>query len=353
MARLGPLLGAIVKIRWRTLLGRGSAEITGEVLLLLAAGLVAERFLKYLPELPVVWVWMGLAMFWLGMSWGREGVPGQFPLTWQDRMVVRVAELVVNPLSWVLVFVTGRVSGWGLGLILLAGVEWPTWRRGKRVSAGPSRWPALLRKDLRAAVRLFDTALAAVIVLMFVAYAVREVNMAVEAAWIVPVVVALSNSTIALNAFGTDTGTGFDRYSLLPLTGREILWSKTVSLAVLVGAQLGLVTVATVWRLGWETGLMVGVEGLSLLLVLAAWGAWVSVWVPFPLKPYRFADGGSVWAGLVAFALCLGPGMAAARGDWRVRLLVMAMAGTVCWAMLGVAGQRLEAGRERMRERLP
>lgn len=342
-----------MKIRWRTLLGRGSAEITGEVLLLLAAALVAERFLKYLPEFPVGWVWAGLALCWLGMSWGREGVPGQFPLTRADRSVVRAVELAVNPLSWILVFVTWRVSGWGLGLILLASVEWPTWRRGKRVSAGPSWWPALLRKDLRAAVRLFDTALAGVIVLMFVAYAVRESNMAVEAAWIVPVVVALSNSTIALNAFGTDNGTGFDRYLLLPLTGREILWSKTVSLAVLVGGQLGLVAVATAWRLGWAAGLVVGVEGLSLLLVLAGWGAWVSVWVPFPLKAYRFADGGSVWAGLVAFALCLGPGMAAARGDWWVRWLVIAMAGAVCWAMLGLAGRRLEVGRERIRERLP
>ncbi|MCX6606657.1 MAG: hypothetical protein NTV52_24145, partial [Acidobacteria bacterium] len=65
MARLGPLLSAIVKIRWRTLLGRGSAEITGEVLLLLAAALVAERFRKYLPEFPVGWVWAGLALCWL------------------------------------------------------------------------------------------------------------------------------------------------------------------------------------------------------------------------------------------------------------------------------------------------
>ncbi len=353
MARLGPLLGALVKIRWRTLLGRGSAEITGEVLMLLAAGLMAERFLQYLPEFPVVWVWVGLAVCWLGMSRGPEGVPGQFPLTRGDRMVVRTVELAVNPLSWILVFVTGRISGWGLCLILLAGVEWPTWRRGKRVSARPSRWPALLRKDLRAAVRLFDTALAGVIVLMFVAYAVREANLAVEAAWIVPVVVALSNSTIALNAFGTDNGTGFDRYLLLPLTGREILWSKTVSLVVLVGGQLGLVALAASWRLGWEMGLVVGVEGLSLLFLLAGWGAWVSVWVPFALKAYRFADGGSVWAGLVAFALCLGPGMAAARGDWWVRLLVLWVAGAGCWVMLGVAGRRLERGRERIRERLP
>ena len=353
MARLGPLLGAIVKIRWRRRRGRGSAEITGEVLMLLVAAVAAERFLQYLPTFPAVWVWVGLAVCWLGMSWGPEGVPGQFPLRRGDRMVVRAVELAVNPLSWVLAFVTWRVSGWGLSLILLAGVEWPTWRRGKRVSAGPSRWPALLRKDLRAAVRLLDTALAGIIVLMFLAYAVREPNMAVEAAWIVPVVVALSNSTIALNAFGTDKGTGFDRYLLLPLTGREILGSKTVSLAVLVGGQLGLVALAAAWRLGWEMGLAVGVEGFSLLLMLAGWGAWVSIWVPFPLKAYRFADSGSVLAGLVAFALCLGPGMAAARGEWWVRLLVLGLAGAVCWAMLGVAGRRLEVGRERIRERLP
>ncbi len=321
--------------------------------MLLVAGLVAERFLKYLPELPLVWVWVGLAISWLGMSRGPEGVPGQFPLTRGDRKVVRAVELAVNPLSWILMFVTWRVSGWGLGLILLAGFEWPTWRRGKRVSAGSSRWPALLRKDLRAAVRLFDTALAGVIVLMFLAYAAREANMAVEAAWIVPVVVALSNSTIALNAFGTDNGTGFDRYLLLPLTGREILWSKTVSLAVLVGGQLGLVALAAGWRLGWEMGLVVGMEGLSLLLLLAGWGAWVSVWVPFPLKAYRFADGGSVWAGLVAFVLCLGPGMGAARGEWWVRWLVLGAAGAVCWAMLGVAGRRLMEGREMIRGRLP
>jgi len=116
---------------------------------------------------------------------------------------------------------------------------------------------------------------------------------------------------------------------------------------------LGLVVLGAGWGWGGEWGLWVGGEGLSLGLVLAGWGVWVSVWAPFPLRAYRFADGGSVLAGLAAFALCLGPGMAAARGEWWVRLLVLGLAGAVCWAMLGVAGRRLEVGREMIRERLP
>lgn len=353
MARIAPLLWGLVKIRWRTLLGRGSSEITGEVLLLLASALMAERVLKYLPELPAAGVWTGLALAWLGLGWGPEGMPGQFPLGRVDRLVIRLVQVAVNPLSWVVSYLTVRVSPWAVLLLPLALVEWPEGRRGKRLSAGPSRWPGLLRKDVRAAVRLFDTAVTVVVVLMFGMYAVREPVMAPEAAWLVTVVVALGNSTIALNAFGTDNGTGFDRYLLLPLSGAQILGSKTVSLLVLVGGQLGLIALLVGWRLGWAMGLVVGVEGLTLLAILAGFGAWVSVRVPFPLRAYRFSEGGSVWAGLVLFALCLGPGFAAARGEWWVRLLMLGVAGGFAWMMVGAAGRRLLGDRERIRARLP
>ncbi len=353
MARLGPLLWGLVKIRWRTLLGRGSAEITGEVLLLLASALAAERFLNYLPELPIGAVVAGLAAAWLAMSWGPEGAPPQFPLTRVDRMVVRLTEVAVNPLSWVLLYVTAQVSPWVLAIAVLAVFEWPVVQRGKRVSAGPSRWPALLRKDVRAALRLFDTMIAGGITLMFFAYAVREPNMAVEAAWIVPVVVAISNSNLTLNAFGTDNGTGFDRYLLLPMSGAGIVRSKTQSLLVLLGTLLGLVCLAVFWRLGWAIGVTIFIESLSLMLLMAGWGAWTSVHTPFPLRAYRFTDGGSVLAGLVAFGLCLIPGFAAASGLWWVRFVVLGGAFAMAWQLVGTAGRRLESRRELIRARLP
>lgn len=353
MARLAPLLGALVKIRWRTLLGRGSAEITGEVLLLLAAVLGAERVLKYLPELPLPGVVAGLAIAWLALSWGPEGAPGQFPLTRGDRMMVRLTEVVVNPLSWVLLYVSAKVSPWAPALAILAMFEWPVAKRGKRVSAGPSRWPALLRKDVRAAVRLLETMAAGGIALMFVAYAVREPNMALEAAWIVPVVLAVSNSNLALNAFGTDNGTGFDRYLLLPMSGAEIMRSKTESLLVVLGAPLGLVSLAVFWRLGWALGGTIVAESLTLLLLMAGWGAWTSVHTPFPMRAYRFNDGGSVFSGMAAFALCLIPGFAAASGLWWVRFLVLGLAAVMAWQLIGAAGRRLESRRELIRARLP
>jgi hypothetical protein len=353
MARLGPLLWGLIQIRWRTLLGRGNAEITGEVLLLLGAALLAERVVAYLPQLPMPGVVAGLAVAWLGLSWGPEGVPGQFPLQRGDRMLVRLTEVVVNPLSWVLFYVTVRVSPWAPLLAPLAMFEWPVVKPGKRLSAGPSRWPALLRKDVRAAVRLFDTMIAGGIALMFLAYAVREPNMAVEAAWIVPVVLAISNSNLALNAFGTDQGTGFDRYLLLPMTGADIVRSKTQSLLMLLGAPMALVSLAVFWRLGWGMGGTIAVESLTLLLVLAGWGAWTSVHTPYPMRAYRFSDGGSVLYGLVAFALCLAPGFAAASGQWWVRFVTLGLAATLAWQLTGAAGRRLESRRELIRSRLP
>jgi hypothetical protein len=353
VARLGPLLLGLVKIRWRTLLGRGNAEITGEVLLLLGAALLAERVVTYLPQMPLPTVVAGLAVAWLGLSWGPEGAPGQFPLTRGNRMVVRLTEVAVNPLSWVVLYVSVRVSPWAVGLAVLALFEWPAAKRGKRLSAGPSRWPALLRKDIRAAVRLFDTMIAGGIALMFLAYAVREPNMALEAAWIVPVVLALSNSNLALNAFGTDQGTGFDRYLLLPLSGADIVHSKTQSLLVLLGAPMGLVSLAVLWRLGWSTGAVIVIESVTLLLVMAGWGAWASVHAPYPMRAYRFNDGGSVLYGLVAFALCLAPGFAAASGSWSVRFLVLGVVAGMAWQLMGAAGRRLESRRELIRSRLP
>ncbi|MCX6585432.1 MAG: hypothetical protein NTX13_02475 [Acidobacteria bacterium] len=353
MARLGPLLGGLVKIRWRTLTGRSSAEITGEVLLLLAAALLAERVVAYLPQLPLPGVVAGLAVAWLALSWGPEGAPGQFPLKRGDRMLVRLTEVAVNPLSWVLFYVSARVSPWAPLLAVLAMFEWPVVKRGKRLSAGPSRCPALLRKDVRAAVRLFDTMIAGGIALMFVAYAVRARNMAVEAAWIVPVVLAISNSNLALNAFGTDQGTGFDRYLLLPMTGADIVRSKTTSLLVLLGAPMGLVSLAVFWRLGWAMGASVVVESVTVLLLLAGWGAWTSVRAPYPMRAYRFSDGGSVLAGLVTFALCLLAGLAAARGEWWVRFAILGGAGLFARQLMAAAGRRLEHRRELIRARLP
>ena len=353
MARLGPLLGGLVKIRWRTLTGRSSAEITGEVLLLLAAALAAERVLRYLPQWPLSGVVAGLAALWLAMSWGREGAPRQFPLTRGDRTVVRAAEVLLNPLSWVLLFVSARVAPWAPLLAALALVEWPSVRRGKRLSAGPSRWPALLRKDLHAAVRQFDTLLSGGLTLLFLAYAVREPRMAVEAAWMTSAMVALFYSNLALNAFGTDQGTGFDRYLLLPLTGAAIVRSKTWSLAVLLGAPLGLICGVVVWRLGWAVGATVVVESLTLLLLVAGWGAWTSVHTPFPLRPYRFTDGGSVLAGVVLFALCLLAGLAAARGEWWLRFAILGGAGLFARQLIAAAGRRLELRRELIRARLP
>jgi hypothetical protein len=353
VARLGPLLGGLVKIRWRTLTGRSNAEITGEVLLLLAAALLAERLVAYLPQLPMRGVVAGLAVAWLAMSWGPEGAPGQFPLTRGGRMLVRLTEVVVNPLSWVLFYVSARVSPWAPLLAGLAMWEWPVVKPGKRLSAGPSRWPALLRKDVRAAVRLFDTMIAGGIALMFVAYAVREPNMAVEAAWIVPVVLAISNSNLALNAFGTDQGTGFDRYLLLPMTGADIVRSKTASLLVLLAAPLGLVSLVVFWRLGWAMGASVVLESLTLLLLLAGWGAWTSVHTPYPMRAYRFSDGGSVFYGLAAFALCLAPGFAAASGAWWLRFAILGLAGVIARQLMAAAGRRLELRRELIRARLP
>jgi hypothetical protein len=93
-----------------------------------------------------------------------------------------------------------------------------------------------------------------------------------------------------MNCFGMDTTAELNRYSILPLRGKEVLLVKNLGLTVIVAAQLALLILTAAWRSGpVEAGAEI-IEAAVLLLSHLAWGNMVAVAAPFKMQFYRLAS---------------------------------------------------------------
>jgi hypothetical protein len=317
--------------------------------------------------MPAVFI---LAIVWVAYVTVAEGALDvgspmrQFPLTEIDLWIVRFTSLISNPFTWLLMHATEgvgqrvsmlayqfSVAAIFVGLAIVSGASRHEWRSKKPSEAVPSRFPKLLRKDISAAFRLFDTMFACLVVLLFLAYVVYEPHPDLQALWICPVIVTMANTTHALNLFGSDGGQGLERYILLPLTGMRILRIKVFSTAVILAVQLAPIVVVSFWFIGVSPALATFAECLSLGLILLSWGVLVTIRHSYVLKPYRMAEGGSLFATLFALMLCLIPGLTAHHNVWFAFTLPPVAALGLFYA-LKWAGRRLEANPEKVRARL-
>jgi hypothetical protein len=125
---------------------------------------------------------------------------------------------------------------------------------------------------------------------------------------IILIVFAL-NVNVIMNCVGMDTTVELNRYSILPLRGREVLLVKNLGLTVIVAAQLALLILTAAWRSGpVEAGAEI-IEAAVLLLSHLAWGNMVAVAAPFKMQFYRFASSGAPLTGLVGVTIGSAPGV--------------------------------------------
>ena len=157
----------------------------------------------------------------------------------------------------------------------------------------PGKFGGLIKKDLRYASRLLDLYLALPLVILFNVYLVSNPAPSAVALFIVVPLLFLPCLSIAFNAFGLDHSLGLDRYTLLPLSNKEKLFSKNLAFAaVMVALYLTLLPVAS-WKLGTRAVVLGFVELVVVWMAYVSVGNTMSVKQPFKMQFYRFASGGS------------------------------------------------------------
>lgn len=157
----------------------------------------------------------------------------------------------------------------------------------------PGRFGGLLKKDLRYFSRLLDLYFALPFVVLFNLYLASSDAPSATAFWIIVPVLFLPCATIVFNSFGLDDQLGFDRYSLLPLSGKEKLVSKHLAFATVMLALFATILPLALFRMETWVVLVGFVELVLVGLAYAAYGNCLSVKQPFKMQLYRFSSGGS------------------------------------------------------------
>lgn len=157
----------------------------------------------------------------------------------------------------------------------------------------PGKFGGLLRKDLRYSARLLDLYLALPIIVIFNIYLVVNIAPSSAVLFVIMALMFLPCASIAFNCFGLDSPLGLDRYTLLPLSEKEKLFSKNLAFWTLMFVLFLTILPFTIWSLETKATVIALLEFVAMGLAYAAIGNWMSVKQPFKMQFYRFASGGS------------------------------------------------------------
>jgi hypothetical protein len=186
-------------------------------------------------------------------------------------------------------------------------------RRSQKLSLLPSldipgKFVGLVKKDFRYSFRLLDVYLALPVLVFANIYLVSNATASSIAFWIVVNLLLLPCLSLAFNSFGLENSFGLDRYALLPLSGRDTLFSKNLSFALVVFLLFTMKLPVAIWRVG-ATSSAIGLMILILVtLAYLSYGNWLTVYQPFKMQFYRFASGGSPVDALLGIVLGSFPG---------------------------------------------
>ena len=157
----------------------------------------------------------------------------------------------------------------------------------------PGKFGGLIKKDLRYASRVLDLYLALPLIILFNVYLVSNPAPSAVALFIVVGLLFPVCLSFAFNTFGLDSSLGLDRYTLLPLSNKEKLFSKNLAFAtVMIALYLTLLPIGF-WKLGTRPVALGFVELIVVWLAYVSIGNAMSVKQPFKMQFYRFASGGS------------------------------------------------------------
>ena len=195
----------------------------------------------------------------------------------------------------------------------------------------PGRFGGLLKKDLKYLVRLLDLYLALPVVVLLSIYLASAPDASAGVFRVILVLLFLPLLSIPSNCFGLDSPSGLDRYTLLPLTGREILLTKNVAFVLLVVFLLGALVPLAFWRFGASVVALAFIEVTIMALAYLSWGNWMSVRDPYRMLFYRFSSGGSPVDALMGLIFGSLPGLLMTyllytenyRAIWKIVLLIV------------------------------
>ncbi|CAN5567261.1 hypothetical protein BH20ACI3_BH20ACI3_43090 [soil metagenome] len=170
-------------------------------------------------------------------------------------------------------------------------------RSQKNLNLMPFKFPGktggLLAKDFRYFRRLLDPYFGLLAAALCSFYLMTADNPSSDAFWVFIIIVFVPSTSVAFNCFGLDNRSGLDRYTLLPLNGREIMLSKNLAFIALICVQLLLMILPAGWRLGLGVAALGFVQAALLALAYMTWGNWMSVNHPFKMQFLRLSSGGS------------------------------------------------------------
>jgi hypothetical protein len=155
------------------------------------------------------------------------------------------------------------------------------------------------------------------------------------------------------NCFGLDSPLALDRYSLFPLSGRDILLSKNLAFALLFVILVGAVFPFAFWRFGAAVTALGFIELVLMALAYLSWGNWMSVRDPYKMQFYRFSAGGSPADAIMGMLFGSVPGLIMIySGTLWTSVLLFLVYSALYYVSLSRSGRRYEARREEIRESL-
>ena len=224
----------------------------------------------------------------------------------------------------------------------------------------PGRLGGLISKDLKYFCRLLDIYLGVAVAMLGCLYLVVSIEPSASILWSFIVVVFLCNSAVVFNSFGLDSPPGLDRYTLLPLSGKSIVFSKNLAYLMIISLQVIPVLVLGGWRLGILSSLAGLIETLVLAFAYLTWGNWMSVHHPLKTQFFRFANSGAALVdsmgglifgsvpGIALIYLWQGQGIRPAAGT----ILVFLLTAVLYLASVTRFGAHFSRDRERIAESL-
>lgn len=296
----------------------------------------------------------------LGTIWIAKGNVSTLAL-WPNQLVARAA-VESKPLGPLAVLLVMTIAAFGLSFwTFTRGLQYAGNRRSQRFSPlglihFPGRFGGLIKKDLRYFTRLLDGYFILPIVILFLVYLLTNSNPDAATVGVVLVIFYLPLISLASNCFGLDSALGLDRYTLFPLSGRDILLSKNLAFAMLLTILLGGIFPFAFWRFGAGTAALGFIEVMLVGLAYLAWGNWMSVRDVYKMQFYRFSSGGSPADAIIGMLFGSLPGLIMvyvlyrenSGASWKITLMIILYL-MLYYLSVTQSGRRLEAQREEIR----
>lgn len=299
----------------------------------------------------------------LGTVWIAKGSVSSFAF-WPNQLAAGAA-VGSKPFGPVAVLLAMTIAAFGLALwTFTLSLQYAGSRRTQRYTVlglinFPGRFGSLLKKDLRYFTRLLDIYFIIPIVILFIIYLVSNPNPSPAIFMVVLVILYLPCISMPSNVFGLDSPLGLDRYTLFPLSGRDILLSKNLAFALLFLILVSAIFPLALWKFGAGITALGFIELILMGLAYLSWGNWMSVRDVYKMQFYRFSAGGSPADAIMGMLFGSFPGLILvyvlvrenSGALWKIILLSVVYVALYFFSVTR-SGRRLEERREQIRNSL-